>query len=121
MLRKEIRLKSPKSQKILTTSSAQKRHLVSTDQVEQSVVSKLINVFERNKDPLDCFNVTDIKKTVSDQKCIKEGLVRNAFELLMLQKGDNNKSKTPKGKSVKRLENKKTTSSQKRIDDWVRK
>jgi len=80
----------------------------------------LIDVFERNQDGLNCVDVKDTKKTVSDQKCIREGLVRNAFELLMLQKGDNTKSRTPKGKNVKRLENGKTTSSQKKIDKWVR-
>ena len=127
VLRKEIRIKSPKSPKciirhsIQTTSRVHQRHLESVNQVEPGVVSKLINVFEQNRDGLNCFNVKDTKKTVSDQNCIREGLVRNAFELLMLQKGDNTKSRTPKRKNVKRLEHGKTTSSQKKIDKWVKK
>ena len=84
-------------------------------------MSKLVNVFERNKEPLKCFNIHDENKTNSKVKCMGDSLVKNAFDLMMSQKGSNKKCKTPKGKSLKRLEPRKPTSNQKKIDLWAKK
>ena len=127
VLRSEIKVRSPKSPKCIVRQKNQvkrsdkQRHLVSAVQNKQSVVSKLVNIFERNKEPLDCFDIHDKDKTSSTGKCVGESLVRNAFDLMMSQRGSNTKCKTPKGKNLKRLEPRKPTSNKKKIDQWARK
>ena len=106
--RKDIKLLSPKSprcnirfkQNIKVTE--QQRHQVSTNRNEYTIVSKIINTFERNPESINCFKQNDDKTIESDRKCIKEGLVRNAFDLLMLQKGVDSKSKTPEGEKCEK-------------------
>ena len=97
------------------------RHLVSTNKDEPNVVSKFINAFERKPESMNCFESNNEILKKSDTKCIKEGSVRNAFEILMLQKGVDYKTKTTKGKSIKCLDQRKTTFSQKKIGMWVKK
>ena len=51
----------------------QQCHLVSTNQNESNIVSKLINAFERNPESMNCFKPKDDRIIESDRKCIKEG------------------------------------------------
>lgn len=125
--RKDVKLLSPKSPILNISNKRQKkvtekqRHLVSTIKDEPSVVSKLINIFERKPQSMNCLESNSELLKKSDTNCIKEGSVKNAFELLMLQNGTDCKARTPKGKSIKRLDQRKTTSSQKKISTWVKK
>ena len=128
VLRREIKQKSPKSPRSNACNkneiicSEKQRHLVSAKVNDSNVVSKLIDSFEQNLESVNCLTYKNDKNIEFDQKCIKKGIVKNAFDLLMLKKGAEQKCKTPRKKSVKRLESRKTTpSQQKRIDKWVRK
>ena len=124
--RGEVKLKSPKSPrckikfKKAVASVKQQRHLVTPKKDEQSVVSKLIATFEHNQDSMNCFTVKHDIRTEIDHTNIKKGAVKDAFEMLMLHRGADSKIRTPKGKNVKRLYVKKTTSSQKKLDSWLR-
>ena len=69
---------------------------------------------------MNCFTVRHKNKTENDLNNVKEGAVKDAFQTLMLRRGAESKIRTPKGKNVKRLESRKTTSSQKKMDYWVR-
>ena len=85
------------------------------------MVSKLIKTFESNS--AESVKICKNIEGENDLNCIREGSVKNAFELLMTkgQKGVDTLTKNPRRKYVKRLESGKTTPKQKRIEDWVSK
>ena len=120
--RKEVKLKSPSNPRALhvfkrkETTPCKQRHLSNTNQNESSIVSKLKRHFERNQSES---LINHEKISEKDLNCIKSGSVKNAFDLLMLNKGGDTPSKTPRKKCVKRLEKRQITSGQKKLDNWV--
>ena len=82
------------------------------------MVVKLRKHFEQNQ--TDSLIDRD-KISGKDLGCIKSGSVKNAFDLLMLNKGGDTPSKTPRKKNLKRLDKRQITSGQKKLDNWVEK
>ena len=127
VLRSEIKFRSPKSPKSPHSSKrkskvlTQQHHLVSKQVNSPNKVSKLIRTFESNS--AESVEICKNIEGENDLNCIREGSVKNAFELLMTRRrnGVDTLSKTPRRKYVKRLESGKTTPKQKRIEDWVSK
>ena len=131
ILRKDIRLKSPKSPKSPRSLKRKdvervtQRHLQETKENKSKMVSKLVQSFETSK--VNCVNVCqdNLKNLLCENdeslKSIKPGSVRSAFELLMSRKGADLTPRTPRKKNLKRLNFSKSTSGQKRLDEWVRK
>ena len=122
--RSEIKLKSPSNPRTLhvfkrkETTPCKQRHLSNTNQNESSMVVKLRKHFEQNQTD----SHIDLDKiSGKDLSCIKSGSVKNAFDLLMLNKVGDTPSKTPRKKNLKRLEKRQITSRQKKLDNWVEK
>ena len=131
ILRKDIRLKSPKSPKSPRSlkrkdiKGVKQRHLQETKENKSNIVSKIVQSFEMNQ--VNCVNVcqNNTKNLLCENdeslKSIKPGSVRSAFEILMSRKGADLTPRTPRKKNLKRLNFSKSTSGQKRLDEWVRK
>ena len=129
VLRKDIRVKSPSKIKSpgnklkIDSIKMKQRHLHSASENKSNMVSKLIQSFE--KQSVECVKVSHnlCKNDDMSLNCIKKGLVRDAYDLLMTQKGDGTPTpiKTPRRRNIKRLDKKKIASDQKKISEWVRK
>ena len=122
--RREVKIKSPSNPRALhvfkrkETTPCKQRHLLSRNHNESGIVTKLKRHFEQNQND-SLINRDTISE--KDLSCIKSGSVKNAFELLMLNKGGDTPSKTPRKKNLKRLDKRQITSGQKKLDNWVEK